>query len=451
MRVTVKAVGLALLLVGCGRRLDMQRHYGELRANLVSGNYVSADAHIKRQKEGFYGEDNRVLYYMNRGIVLSLAKKYEESNRFLEQAEKAAQALWTESIRDVVGAGLATDNSLPYQGEDFEKVAINIVSALNYIGLGDFDAARVEARQVTNQLELFRKRYAEDNEGAVTRYADDAFARWLSGKMRSLEGSFEGYNEAWIEYRKSLKMYETDYAKRYGLSIPKFVVRDALFALENLGEQFQSEFKQIRTRYPNVKYTSMDEGHGEVVLIHLNGEAPYKVDKYWDAVAVGEPFRIAFPEFVTRPPQIVGSRISANGRKVKSELGEPWAKIAVTNLEDHMARIKTRAIARAVAKYIAAKGLQAAGKKTDDAGASLALTLAGAIFQVGNYVAEEADKRSWVTLPAGIFVSSLALPVGEVTLKAEFLDRGGRVLENKTFNVQVAAGRSTFIVHRTFR
>ncbi|MEM6531444.1 MAG: hypothetical protein AAF654_02410 [Myxococcota bacterium] len=436
---------------GCGKRLNMELHYNQMRANLVSGNYAAADEYVKKQKVSFYGKKNRVLYYMNRGMILHLGEQYKASNDFLDKAELAAQDLWTESIRDITGTFLATDNSAPYQGEDFEKVAINIMSALNYVGMGKFEAAQVEARQVTNQLELYTDKYAEVNDEAISNYRDDAFARWLSGKMRALEGTYEAHNEAWIEYKKALKVYEQDYAQRYQVGVPAFVVRDALYSLEKLGADFREEFQQVRGRYSRVKYSPMPEGAGEIVVIHLNGEAPYKVDRYWDAMAGSDPFRVAYPEFVAKVPGIVGARVSAsNGSRGRTEVGEPWTAIAIQNLQDHMASIKAKAIARGIAKYIAAKAAQEAGKE-EGGDAGFALWLAGAIFQGVSYAQEEADKRSWVTLPAAINVASIRAPAGATTVQLEFVNRSGTVVGREEVEVNVQAGKTQFVLHRTYR
>lgn len=427
----------------------MKKHYNKMRANMVSGNYEAAAKFVDSQKKGFYSKDNRLLYYMDRGMILHLGKKYKESNASLEKGKSAAEDLWTESVGKNAAAWVTTDNSLPYQGEDFEKVALHIVAALNYIGLQEFSGARVEARQVVNKLELYNSKYEEGE----NLYKDDAFARWMSGKMRGLERNNTAWNEAWIDYRKAIDVYEKDYAQRYGAAVPQFLIQDTLQTLEALGGPFQEEFQQMRARFPDVPYVSPADAkaQGEIVFIHLNGEAPHKIDKFWDATANNDPLRIAYPEFVAKVPRIVTARMrSSSGAAGRTELGQPWTAIAIQNLNDHMGRIKAKAIARAIAKYIAAKGVQAAGKnKGGKTGA--ALQLAGALFQAGSYVAEEADKRSWITLPASINIGRIYVPEGETDLDVEFVDARGAVVGKKNFKVGARAGETTFLIHRTYQ
>lgn len=441
-------------LASCGG-LDMQMHYANMRGDLVSGDYKSATDYLAEQESKFYAENSRLLYYMDRGMVAHQAGDYELSNTYLDQASDTAQELWTDSLGANAASWLTTDNSLPYQGEDFEKVAINMISALNYVGLGDYESARVEARQITNQLERYRRNYeADDSADGAQRYRDDAFARWLSAKMRALEGTFEGHNEAWIEYRAALKIYSTDYAERYGMTLPRFVIEDAMVSLAALGAAFRDEYEALVSRYPDVVPPSRD-GRAEVVLIHLNGEAPYKVDNYWDTTAAGELLRIAYPEFLAKPHHIVGASLRAGVVESRSELGEPWTSIAIENLNDHMARIKTKAIARAVAKYIGAKGLQAAGVKAarDDEGegVGLALLLVGTALQVGNYVIEEADKRSWITLPAQIDVARIWVEPGATQVDVTFEGALGQKLEEARFEFEAKSDATHFLIHRTYQ
>jgi predicted transcriptional regulator len=427
-----------------------QDNYQKMRANLVTRNFQAVDEYLEKNKKKVYSKDNRLLFYMDKGTVLHLGKKYAESNAVLEKAKQTAQDLWTESIGKNAASWFTTDNSLPYQGEDFEKVMLHLVAALNYIALGDYGGARVEARQISNKLELYTSKY----ESSDNIYKDDAFGRWLSGKLAEtgLGDDPNALNDAWIDYKKALAVYETDYAERYQLAPPRFVIADALRALEALGADFQNEYNEVRARFPAVEYDSRaaTTGMGEVVFIHMAGEAPFKVDKYWDAMAGSDPFRVAYPEFVPKKNQIAGCRINVAGKAASGELGQPLTKIAIQNLADHMARIKAKAIARAVAKYIAAKATQEAGKQAGGTAGAL-LQLGGAIFQAASYVAEEADKRSWITLPGNVNVATAFAEPGQHQLEVDLLAAGGRVLDRVSMPVEVRAGEITFVSYRTFR
>ncbi len=454
MRPGALLVGTLLLLSACG--LNMEKHYNRIRGKLTAHRYDDANAYVDSVKQDFYGEKNRLLYYMDKGMVLYLAKRYQESNTFLEKAKTTAQELWTESIGANAAAWLTTDNALPYQGEDFEKVLIHFIEALNYIGLNDYEAARVEARQVTHKLELYNAKYEEDP--AQNIYKDDGFARWLSGKLAETEGTFEGLNDAWIDYKKALEVYKNDYVSRYQTPVPRFLVEDALHVLMALGPDFAEELDALRQEHPavSVKTPEETEGLGEIVLLHLSGEAPFKVDRFWTAQAGSEIIRIAYPVFIPKPYRIRGARMRVGDQTSETEVAENVTAIAMQNLNDHIGRIKAKAIARQVTKYLAAKGMQVGGsklaqsKKAAAKGAGAALAVAGTLWTWGSAIAEEADKRSWITLPAAVNVGRIYAPPGEVTLELEFLSHGGGVMDKVQIPVKVQAGRPTLVSYRTF-
>jgi len=224
-----------LLTAACGIKPD--QYYQAMRPNLLSGNYQAASEYLAKNKEKVFSERDRLLYYMDQGMLTHMAKKYGESNKLLESAKQTAEDLWTESIGANAAAWVTTDNSLPYQGEDFEKVLIHFVAALNYIGLADYNAARVEARQITAKLELYNSKYTEGKNA----YLDDGFARWLSGRLAETEGGNTALNDAWIDYKKAIDIYQTDYAECYKVGVPRFVVADALRVLDALGGDFKEE------------------------------------------------------------------------------------------------------------------------------------------------------------------------------------------------------------------
>lgn len=432
---------------GCG--LNMQKNYEQIRPKLLAHNYDDADKYVESVKDSFYSKDNRLLYYMDKGMVLHLAKKYPESNAAIEQAKTAAEELWTESVGKNAAAWVTTDNSLPYQGEDFEKVLIHFVAALNHMGAGSYSDARVEARQITNDLELYNSKY----EDAKNAYKDDAFSRWLSGRLSETDHKDPGsLNEAWIDYRKAINVYETDYASRYNTPLPQVVIADALRAAEGLGREFKDEFNALRAKYPQVAFKTEKEVKelGTVVLIHLNGEAPYKKDEFWQAQAGSDILRIAFPQFVPKPHNITHAKMrTQSGAETTTEVVENITDIAIQNLNDHMGRIQAKAITRAVAKFLAGKAAQAGGEHVGG-NAGAALQVAGALWNIGNAVAEESDKRSWITLPAAVTVGELHVPPGPVTLDVDFLGNGEQAFEHAQMTTEVKAGETVFVTYRTY-
>ena len=130
---------------------------------------------------------------------------------------------------------LLNDNVLPYDGEDFERVLVNVFLALNFAKQGLPDEAIVEARKVDLKLREFARQY----EGKNT-FQEDAFARYLAG---ALYESGAEINDAFISYRKAHEAYEK-YARAYGTKAPSFLLNDLVRMAKLLS--FTDEYEKYR-------------------------------------------------------------------------------------------------------------------------------------------------------------------------------------------------------------
>ena len=185
-----------VLLAGCGPSVN---RYLLIEASLRAHDPKGADA-IVQQAEKEYGEKSRVLYGMDRGMTLHLAGDYQQSNAVLEQAEEELDRLYTRKIRTETLAFMTNDTALPYEGDPYEQVLINVLKALNYAVLGQWQDALVEARRIDHRLNVLSDRTKEKNA-----YRDDGFARYLSGILYESTGDV---NNAFIAYRKAYETFE---------------------------------------------------------------------------------------------------------------------------------------------------------------------------------------------------------------------------------------------------
>lgn len=440
---------------GCG--LNAQLNYQKFRPAMVARDWPAADHYVASVKDSFYGGHNALLYEMDRAMLLHLGGAYDASNACLEQAKTTAQRLWTQSVSQNAAAWLTTDEAMPYQGEDFEKVMLHVVGALNYMALQQLDEARVETRQVSERLAL----YAEQAKGSALAYQDDAFARWLSGLLYEADAHELGaLSDAWIDYRRALEIYESAYGPHYGTAVPPQLVADALRVTQALGPEYAEAFADLKVRYPNIAWVSVKatRGMGRIVLVHSGGEAPFKADAFWTVPVGLNILRIAYPVFTPKPYSAVAAHLTVHAgashesvsAQATTTVAEDVAAIAMQNLADHMDRIKTRAISRAVAKFTAGAALQVAGAH-ERSGTGALMEVAGLAFNTTNALMEHADKRSWLTLPAHIGLAEVFVPPGPVQCDIAFIDAYGRTVEQAHVDSHVAAGGTLFISTRTLR
>lgn len=421
----------------------MTQHYVQVDDRLAQQQYAEADSLVERHKAQ-YGERNAVLYDLDRAMTLHLAGRYAESNTYLHAAETRMDQLYTKSLTAETGAMFTNDNLLSYEGEDFEKVMVNVTSALNYVYLGQWDEALVEARKVDHKLNLFNDRYAKKNI-----YKEDAFARYLTGILYEAKGEI---NDAFIAYRKSYETYQ-DYQKDYGTPLSPTLPRDLLRVTEALG--LAEEHQAYREKFQDTRWPPQKEfgRQGELIFISLDGRSPFKEDFFIDApIPDGQGgiylLRVALPRFVPQPTDVAYAEVHLIGPQgaVASQrtfLMEDITAIAKKNLEDRIGRITAKAIARATAKFVAAREIR---KKAKDNPLTQFLTDVGT--NVYSIVSEQSDKRSWRTLPGQIRMVRLPVSPGSYTVAVEYYTFDQRLITRKTDEVAIQAGEKKFLSYR---
>ncbi len=434
---------LLSLLFACAPSVT---HYVMIDNSLLQGNYREADTVVERHKKE-YGERNAVLYYMDRGMTLHLSGDYEKSNDYLEEAERLTDSLYTKSITTEIGAMFTNDNLLPYEGEDFEKVMLNLIMALNYVYLGKWDDALVEARKVDHKLNLYNDKYEKKNV-----YKEDAFARYLSGILYESRGEL---NDAYISYNKAYTAYK-DYLRNYGTPVPIFLGEDLLWLSKALG--LYDEYINYEREFSNIKLKDIKElqSNGELIFICLSGRAPFKEDLFVDAPVPGvsgNPYylRIAFPRFVAQPSHVEYARIHIRNQNLeeKTYLMEDITAIAMKNLDDRIGRIQAKAIGRAALKFsIAQIAKEAAAQNIGkDVG-----NLAGGLFNIASVATEKADKRSWRTLPDKIQMSRIVLPPGNYDIDVHYIGTGGEIIDKRTFSgISIHSREKRILTHRVIK
>jgi len=433
-----------VLLAGCGPSVN---RYLLIDASLRAHDPKGADA-IVQQAEKEYGEKSLVLYGMDRGMTLHLAGDYQQSNAVLEQAEEELDRLYTRKIRTETLAFMTNDTALPYEGDPYEQVLINVLKALNYAVLGQWQDALVEARRIDHRLNVLSDRTQEKNA-----YRDDGFARYLSGLLYESTGDV---NNAFIAYRKAYETFEATRAWSH-TAVPSQLQADLLRTAEAL--HFTQELAEYQNAFPDTRWETSQalQQLAQVVVISYNGRAPRKEDLFLDlpisldALQLvllnrgfsqanqhsnrgvdsvlyglnGRVVRVALPRLVPQKTQVPVDRVSLipdNGTRVtlNTELVHNVTALADKALAERMAVITGKALARAATKFALAEATtrgaqQAAGK---DAGPWVGL-LVGLLTKGLAVASEEADKRSWQTLPDEIHLARVWVPPGRYQVQSQ--------------------------------
>jgi len=347
---------------------------------------------------------NTLLYLLDKAMLQRMNGLYEASNTSFEQAKVLMDKLEATSVTEQLGALTINDSAMSYEGEDYEQIAVHIYAALNYIELGLWDEARVEALQIDERL----KRLKEKRDGKAI---EDPFARYLTGFIFEQGGE---YSDAMIAYRDAYQMYQ-----RYKQPIPLFLQQDLLRLSKDL--DLKQEYKTYTKQFAIKAVSSVRElqKQGEIVLLVHQSLAPIKrAHELLVYSATGVPLRISMPVYQSRPNYIHNARLVVGESSVTTVVVDSFDKLARLSLKTHRAAITARLIARALIKK------QAAHQAEDKGGA-----LAGLLVDVAGMVTETADTRSWLTLPKNIHFARLPISAGTHHITLELIGAAGHVVQ----------------------
>jgi len=429
---------LAILAImsGLGGCATYSGSFGVIEHDLAARKYDAALVNIEKESGS---KKDRVLYLLNKGMVLRMKRDFVASNVAFEAAKTEMARLYAASVSENTLSVMVNDSTVSYSGDNYEQILLHLYMALNYLELGKIDAARVEALQIDEQL----REFAEKSPGS--KFAEDAFTLYLTGLIYEDRGE---WSDAMISYRSAYKAYKK-YLANYGEAMPSTLKVDLMRMAKQQGltdelEKYKSEFG---IELPSKKGVAPDQG--ELVFVLNNGLAPIKREKAINSFdpASGTMVRISLPVYESRRNNVVAARITVNNMQTTTELMENIDVIARRNLDEHMPAIIARSVARAVVKTVAStRARQAASNnKNNDNGAMLGM-LGALALQVAAVATEQADTRSWLTLPSNIQLGRLSLPAGSYSVKVELLGLNRQVVAIQDYpGIVIEKSRMTFL------
>jgi uncharacterized protein len=405
-----------------------------LNGMIAARDWAAAARQLKETRSDRYADRDAVLYWLDVAAVLHDGGNFLESDQALDSAEQRMEELYTQSVTKTAGTFLLNDATDDYRGEPHERSLLHVLRALNYAYLGRTDEAVVEARKVSAFL-------AELTSTLSTRYVyrDDAFAQYLSALLFEDAGRTD---DARISYQAAHQAYAA-YARAYGTPEPVY----------DLGAMAPEE--------------------GEVVFLHYAGMAPRRASETiqiaWrealfavrasgtdeerarvaNAVTAGlsaHAVTVAFPREVQDPYGIAGSEIQIGQRRAKTLLVEDISAISRQALEDRNGAIRSRAIARAMIKYIIATVTEEETKKNAGQGWGF---VAGVFARTAAAATEIADTRCWSTIPAQIRMARIRAPAGTQVVQVRYSSPAGVFTNGESLTVDVKPGRRTYVHVRT--
>ena len=447
---TIVAVGV--LTAGCSTYTD---HTREAQRAVVAGNVEQAGEHLNPHLDvdEFDGtpadlDDNRVLFLLERATLLQALGNYGSSSRDLIHIDDRLE--WVDFRGETADALLElvySDDAGPYRAPPHERLLLNSVNMINFLALGQGEGARVEARRFRVMQEYY---FDYEPDQVVTDIL--GFGNYLAGV--AFERSQE-YSEAVRHYTEA-----------YTFGTWPEPTEDRLLDMINLTgyrgqglgdrrDRAEGLFERAADR-PRVNRATFQERHsaGDTLLVVQTGMVPYRraerigLDRavyyssqsrratfYLDsdtsshALSLHSSGTLNWLNTTTLTweglPQRRSVALSIDGRRYR--LSQPIDLAGQVEMAwDDIRRVTlaaaiSRAVARAVAGHGARKITEVAVEQSQRAqGASRLIgALVGTTLQATLAARDTPDTRSWISLPADIYLVRLPLEPGTQEIALE--------------------------------
>jgi hypothetical protein len=431
---------LLLSVSSCSSMMTMKAQYKGIDRMMTNRNFDKAIKQIEGAKEKNYSEKDRVLYYLDLGMLYHYNGEYEKSNALLTQAEYAIEDLFTKSVSKAAVSLLLNDNALDYFGEDYEDIYLNVFKALNYIHLNKWDDAIVEIKRIDIKLNMledkykdFAKEYNKSEESDITirsgttNFYSSALARYLSMMLYRAENN---YDAARIDKRKIVDAFNNQ-ANIYEFGIPNL---DRATTWSNKARvNFMCFTGKGVDKVAKTLYVHSERNTLIIVPTEENEDFEEEIKDIAVINAPGIPDNLHF-KFQLPHMKALGSQVSEvrviminSGTVEKTcEKIESLQKVAVETFNVKKPMIYLKTVARTVGKgLLAAKGKEEINKSVDD---PLGALLLGIAVDVGVDATENADLRISHFFPAYAYVSEMEVAPGTYEVQIEYYGDNGKLL-----------------------
>ena len=431
------------LIIGCGG-YKMQDLQIALEAGETEKAYTNLEKNAPKKPD--------LPFLFELGLVAHYANHFQESNAAFDQAGDIAEDRYTKSVSKEAASLVTSDKLRPYPGTRYERLLSHYYRALNYVHQGQLDGALVECRRATALINYFKGENEDYN------FFGAGFLAYLSGVLFEARGE---WNDAYISYKQAAEYYRNAEEKT-GVEMPTDLGHSLVRLARKLG--FADELERYQTQYG--EFSARPENTGELILFYESGYVPPKgedaltfpilktddVDdekfvptlmgrqgRVYEEIELEYLLRVAIPTIDSHRPLLSGVKVTVGERKAKGVLVEDVENIAIETFNAQRTGILLRTLVRAVGKYLI---YRKANKENE---------VLGLLVNLAGVVTEQADTRSWQTLPNQIFMVRMLLPAGTHTLNLSFLGENGQVRGRDAVpDIKINSNRMTFWNHRTY-
>ncbi len=401
----ISAAGIS----GCASYTEETR---AIRSEFIQGDYTAALGSID-QSSLKTSSSSRLLYHLERSMILDRMGDADRSRKELLKSDRISDDLYTVSISKSAASFVVSDDVADYSGEDYERVAIQTMLALSFIGDGNLADAQVAARRINSKLAEINGIFKNEKPNA---YSEDAFARYLAGMIHEARGDDDN---AIVEYGKALALYDSDFKTFSDRSTPGGLIEayyrlllerrrnDRIPALKK-SHPAETAAADVSIAKSSAKSGPQNNKVAQIAVIHEVGQISPKESVSTIVGAGRQVVRLSFPVIRYRNRSLAPTGIEFANQWHPASTGADMDAIGSQCLDDKKARIVAKGVTRA---FIKGALVEETRKNFGEGAALLANIITAAT--------ETADTRGWTLLPGRFLTSRIWLPPGkhQITVK----------------------------------
>jgi hypothetical protein len=418
-----------------------------------------------RSRKKLYSDKDKVLQYLDKGMLEHFAGNYEESYNDLLNAGAEIEAAFTKSVSEGIGTYITNDNAATYPGEDYEDIYAGIFNALNayYLNNGQAYALVNSLTAAGGKLQVLNSKYADEEAKAEAA---------LKKSVGSKGGNFSYSTITWPAQEK-ITFSNSVLARFLG----------AYFSLAN-GNKDSARYNmfELKNAYNTPPYAGIripqnlivqgergDEtgdfldipaGKGQLNILSFSGLSGIKTEEVqltYFPFLLHKQFQYAYlkvPKLEKRSSKITGieAYIEGNDSALQLDLLEDMDAVIADTFRGGLYATYLKTYTRVITKHIIADVTALTGDvmsaAAEDDGTKLGIDIFRLLFSIGANIgiasSEAADIRMARYLPSKVHYGAVNLDPGTYNVNVVYQSTSGApVVETKT--VTITRGRHSLI------
>jgi len=363
------------------------------------------------KKKNPKGED--LLWALQLGTVKRIQQDYTKSTESFDKAEEMLKYFDEQStLGDGIGSTIVNENVIPYRGEEYDGIMVNVYKALNFMAEKNFDLARVEFNRALDRQRRAKEKFNKE----INKLKSDL----------DKENQQSEFTKSNVENPETAELLAQKYPNLHNFeAYPDFVNPFATYlsgVFFNLVSDHSKAVDLLKESYGMVgdnAYIAEDlavtenilDGKGRledtVWLIFENGLGPVKEEFRMDIplfIATDDVkyVGIALPELLLRNKAHQYLIAEVDGNDYETRLVSDMDRVVQTEFSKDYPGILTRAIISTTAKAIAQYALEKQGSSKS--------SVASIFMAAYSFATTAADVRIWTSLPKEFQVARFPKP-----------------------------------------